>query len=175
MVTRTNITILIVILLSALTGWLFYNNQGTPQTGYIIIQEVYNGFEMKKEMESKYMQAKNTRGKILDSLALELKALVQQINNEKEKNNSTIERFNNKREEYEQRKKTYEEDNAALSRQYDQQILTQLNQYMKDYAKSKHFAYVFGSDGNGSLIYGDESLNITKDMITHVNKKYKGL
>jgi outer membrane protein len=173
--TKTNIIILIAIALLASIGWAFYQNQSTPKTGYIIIQDVYNGFEMKKEIEKKFLQTKNMRDKILDSLTFELKMLAQKINGEQEKNKSTVEQFNIKREEYLQRKKTFEEDNTALTKEYDQQILTQLNQYMKDYGESNHFAYVFGNDGNGALIYGKESLNITKEMIVYVNRRYKGL
>ena len=78
---------------------------------------------MKKEMEKKYLQTKNIRDKMLDSLAFEVKILAQKIKVEEEKNRSTIEQFNIKREEYLQRKRTYEEDNTALTKEYDQHCL----------------------------------------------------
>ena len=172
---KNKFTFLFAILLIGAIIWIVYQNHSFPKTGYINIQDVYNGFDMKKEMEKKYLQTINVREKLLDSLASEMKIVAQKIKTEHEQNKSTIEHFNVKREEYLQRKRTFDEDNAALTKEYDQQILTQLNQYMKDFGESNHFTYVFGNDGNGSLIYGKKSSDITKDMIIYVNKKYKGL
>lgn len=164
-----------IFLLSIICGWIFYENKTVPNTGFIIIQEVYSGFDMKKEIEVKYNKTKNARDKILDSLELELKILARKIQSENEKNKETIEQFNVKRDEFVQRKQTYEEDNAALTKQYDLEILTQLNQYVKDFGEKNNYTYVFGNDGNGSLMYALEANNITKEVIEFINAKYKGV
>jgi outer membrane protein len=175
MLEKNKFTVVTVILLIGAISWIIYQNRTIPKTGYILIQDVYNEFELKKEMEKKYLQAKNARDKILDSLAFEVKIIANKIQAEQEKNKATIDHFNLKRDEYFQRKQSYDEDNAALTKQYDQEILTQLNQYIKDYAEANHYTYVFGNDGNGSLLYGIETLNITKEVSAFVNNKYKGL
>lgn len=175
MLAKNKFTLLFAILLIAAIGWIIYQNRSIPKTGYIIIQDVYNDFELKKEVEKKYLQTKNARDKILDSLAFEVKMIANKVKAENEKNQETVDKFNLKRDEYFQRKQTFEEDNAALTKQYDQEILTQLNQYIKDYAEANNYTYVFGNDGNGSLLYGIETLNITKEVSTYVNNKYKGL
>lgn|ERR1019366_2738940 len=174
MVSKNKFSILLAVFLLAVISWMIYQNQTKPKTGFVLIQDVYNGFCMKKEFEKKYTQTTNARKKILDSLSFELKILLKRIETEKEKNKSTIEEFNTKRAEYVQRKQNYEEDNTALSKQYDQEILTQLNQYVKDYGEQNHYTYVFGNDGNGSLMYAAEAKNITKEVIEFVNNKYKG-
>jgi outer membrane protein len=130
---------------------------------------------MKKEFEKKYATTLNARKKIVDSLTFELNVLLKKIETEKEKNKSSIQEFNTKREEYIQRKKNYEEDNAALTKQYDQEILTQLTQYVKDYGEKNYYTYIFGNDGNGSLMYASETKNITKEVLEFINSKYKGV
>lgn len=173
---KSKFTILFVILLlGAIVGVIVYQQQSSPKTGFILIQEVYNGFDMKKENEKKFVQVKNARDKILDSLTLEFKILAGKIDSEQQKNQSTIEEFRGKRDEYVQRKKTYEEDNDALSKKYDQEILTQLNQYVKDYGEKNGYTYIFGNDSNGSLMYAKETHNITKEIIRFINDKYKGV
>jgi len=164
-------TFLLILFIS----WIVYDHQTTPKTGFIIIQDVYNGFDMKKEMEQKYNATRLGRDKILDSLDLELKVLAGKIESEGQKNISTIERFNVKRQEFIHQKQTFEEDNAALTKQYDQQILTQLNQYLKDFGEKNHFTYIFGNDGNGSLVYAADAKNVTTEVIEYINRKYKGL
>jgi outer membrane protein len=175
MLAKNKFTLLTILLLIGAISWIVYQNRSIPKTGYILIQDVYNGFEMKKQMEKKYLQTKNARDKILDSLAFEVKIIANKIKVEEEKNKATIDNFNLKRDEYFQRKQNFDEDNTALTKQYDQEILTQLNQYIKDYAEENHYTYVFGNDGNGSLLYGIETLNITKEVSAFVNDKYKGL
>lgn len=167
--------LLVVIVFGALTGWIVYQKQSAPKTGFVLIQDLYNGFHMKKEIEKKYQQTKNARDKILDSLSLELKILANKIQSEQEKIKSTIEEFNAKRDEYVQRKQTYEEDNVALAKKYDKEILTQLNQYVKDFGEKNQYTYVFGNDGNGSLLYAKEGENITKQVLEYINNKYNGV
>ncbi|MBK8705977.1 MAG: OmpH family outer membrane protein [Saprospiraceae bacterium] len=168
-------TIQFTFLLTLIIGWIAYHYLSMPKTGFVVIQEVYNGFDMKKEIEQKYNRTKLARDKILDSLELELKLLAGTIEREQQKNKTTIEQFTIKREEFLQRKQTYEEDNAALTKQYDQEILTQLNQYIKDFGEKHHFTYVFGNDGNGSLMYAADAKNVTKEVIEFINRKYKGV
>lgn len=150
-----------------------YGNR--PKTGYIVIQEVYARFDLKKELEKKFELTKNTRQKVLDSLAFELKMLAKKIDSEKGKNREDEISYNRKREEFYQRRQTFSEDNDQLSRQYDQEILSQLNQYVSDYGKENNYKYIFGNDGNGSLMHAEESENITKEIIEFINKKYRGV
>jgi len=169
------ITLLFSAILLGLLALVIYQMKTTPKTGYVVIQDLYNGFEMKKEMEKKYKTTKDARDKILDSLSFELKTIANQIQLEEEKNKETIKQFEIKREEYFLRKQTFEEDNEILTKQYDQEILTQLNQYVKDYSLANNYSYVYGSDGSGALMYGDEKNNITKEVVVFINSKYNGL
>lgn len=175
MLSTNKILILFAIVLLSTISWIMYQKQSAPKTGFVIIQDLYSGFNMKKEVEKKYQQTKNARDKILDSLTLELKILAKKIQNEQEKNKSTLAEFNTKRDEYIQRKQTYEEDNTALAKKYDKEILTQLNQYVKDFGEKNHYTYVFGNDENGSLMYAIEAKNITKEVLEYINNKYKGV
>jgi outer membrane protein len=141
-----------------------------PKTGYVMISEIYDAFEMKKEMEKKYLQVKNYRDKVLDSLEQELKILASSI--ERRKNKTAIEEFSEKRDAYIERKKTYDEDNQALTKKYDQQILTRLNQYIRDYGAQQGYAYIFGNDAGGSLMFVSDERNITKEVTVFINSKY---
>jgi outer membrane protein len=172
---KNKFTIQFFIFLVIVIGWIIYQKQSEDKTGFIYIQEVYNGFDMKKEIEQRYTVTKNARDKILDSLELDLKLLARKIESEGESNKETIALFNIRREEFVSRKQTYEEDNVALTKKYDQEILSQLNQYVKDFGLKNDFTYVFGNDGNGSLMYAKETKDVTKEVIEFINNKYKGV
>jgi outer membrane protein len=79
-----------------------------------------------------------------------------------------------KRDDFIHRQKTLTEDNKQLTSQYDSEIFTQINQYVKDFSKENGYQMVFGSDGNGSLMYGDDQINLTKVITEYINQKYKG-
>lgn len=175
MLAKNKGTLALVLLLIVAIVYIVFQSQSEPKTGYIVIQELYDGFEMKKEMEKKFLAVKNARDKILDSLTLELKVLSQKIQVEQEKNSATLNEFDVKRAEYMQRKQTYEEDNNALSQKYDQEILTQLNQYSKDFGAEHGYTYIYGNDGNGSMMYAKDEKNITKEVIEFINNKYRGV
>lgn len=169
------IKIILAVLFLALFGWITYEKLTEPKTAYVLITDVYNGFDMKKEMEQKFTKTKDARQKVLDSLEFELKMLVNKIEADNKKDEAEIQNFNEKKAEYLHRKQQLEQDNDALGKEYDQQILTQLNQSLKDYGKENGYQYIFGNDGNGSLLYAEENKNITTEVIPYINAKYKGL
>jgi len=153
------------ISIMGLGAYILIDHYNKPKTAYIIIQEAYSQFELKKELEKKFVSTKNTRQKTLDSLAFELKLLTKSIDSEHGKNKDKENSYNKKREAFYQRRQTFEEDNTQLSKQYDQEILSQLDQYVSDYGKENHYEYIFGNDGNGSLMHADDALNITKQVV----------
>jgi outer membrane protein len=160
-------------------GIFIYHKSVKKKVGYIEIKKVFNGFQMKKELEEKFKQTANSREKIVDSLALNLKLISKQLNEQKETkegiNKDLAYMFEIKREEYLKLKGQFTEDNTALSQKYDGQILEQLTQYILEYGKTNNYELIFGADGSGNLMYANEGLNISDDISIYVNNKYKGI
>jgi outer membrane protein len=165
---------ILVLLVLAAVGLSLWDHNSRPKTAFIIVGEVFNQFDMKKDSEKKFTLVKNERQKIVDTLAFRLRLLAKKIDQDKAKNKEDVNTYNIGREEFYKKQKAFEEDNSHLTKQYDSEILTQLNQYVKDYGKENGYQYIFGSDGNGSLMYAEDQTNITKPVIEYINKKYKG-
>lgn len=164
---------LAAVLISAVAITLYFRER--HKTGFILITDVYNGFEMKKEMEAKYNKARDARKKILDSLHIDLSVLSNQLKGNNTHEKTEIELFERKRTEYEQKMQMFDEDNTLLSRQYDEQIIKQLNQYVSDFGKENHYDLIFGNTTDGSIMYGTDKLNITREVTDFVNQRYKGI
>lgn len=169
--------VLILIVLNILFFSIFIYDRlhNANKIGYVDIHEVFNGFELKKEYEKKINTTKNGRQKIADSLELALKILGRKIESEGGKNKDDINVFEVKRKDYFDKKKMFDEDNERQTKEYDQQIITQLNQYVKDFGKESGYTYILGSDGSGSLMYAKEINNVTKEVIEYINIRYKGI
>lgn len=146
------------------------------QTAYVDIGIIYNEFGLKKELETKYTNVQSTRKRIIDSLGLELTILSNRVkqNLASDLKDSIGQQFTAKQQEYMYRKQAFESDNDAVTEQYSAQIWKQLNQYITDYGKANGYDYIFGGDGSGSLMYAREGLNITDQVKTYVNQRYKG-
>jgi outer membrane protein len=175
-------SLLITIFLSgliSLVALLAYHRFYATKTAYIEIKKVFNGFQMKAELEEKYKQTQKGRDRILDSLSFNLKVMSKHLNELKDKkadiNKEEIYQFEYNREEYLKLKTRYQEDNAALSQKYDSQILAQLTQYVIEFGKKNNYDIILGTDGNGNLMYSKESYNISNEIIIFINNRYKGL
>ena len=151
-----------------------YGLKSPPRTGFILLTSVYSNFDMKKELEKKFTETKKEREKLLDSMAIQLRILANQLDSQKVHDQKLITIYNYKREEFLQKRKSFEEDNKQLSDQYDKQIITQLNQYVKDFGAQNQYEYIFGNDGNGSLMYAQETNDLTKLVTDFINRKYSG-
>ena len=162
-----------------LVALLVYHKFYTSKNAYIEIKKVFNGFQMKAELEEKYKRTEKSRARLLDSLSFNLKVLAKHLNDQKEKkadiNKDEIYQFEYSRDEFVKLKNQYQEDNAALSRKFDEQILTQLTQYVIEFGKEHNYEIIFGADGNGNLMYSKEKNDISDEIIVFINNKYKGI
>jgi outer membrane protein len=150
-----------------------------PKTAYVNLAKLYEGFELKKELEKQLTTVQQSRSKILDSLQLNLdiqSRALQQLSQTKDKEifDQKASSFEASRNELAYRKRSFDEDNAQLLQQFEQQIWKQINKYVKDYGDSKGYTYILGGDGNGSVMYAGKGQEVTDELIGYVNAQYKG-
>ncbi len=171
---KQSIILLIFIGLSVLL-YIAFIKYYEQKFGYIEIKTVFENFSMKKELEAKYKNTENLKKKILDSLQFEIAVLESSLQKTSQSNafKNEIEKYNKIKEEYFLRRKQYEEDALRLTETYDNQIIEQMNQYIKQYGEENNYTYIFGN-ANGSIMYAKESENITKKVIDYINIKYQG-
>jgi outer membrane protein len=140
---------------------------------YIDITEVFEEFELKKELSKEYEKMTFEKNEILNGLSMEIEKLRNKIKDEKDV--VLIEEYKTKREFYLNKKEEFDGQNNLLLEKYDSQVFSQFNQYIKDYGKNNNYDLIFGANGQGSLMYGKDDLNITKDVIEYINNRYKGI
>lgn len=146
----------------------------SEKTAYVDISKLFEEFKLKKELEVQLGQIKNARKSILDSLELNLKVMAKQIQSEGQKDKTRIQLFEIRREEFLEKKRQFEDDDNAVTKQYDGQIVSQLNQYVKDYGNKHGYTYIFGADGSGFLMFSTDKKDITEEVKKYINERYKG-
>ena len=53
------------------------------------------------------------------------------------------------------------------------QIFEQITQFLKEYNQDKKYEYIFSYTFGGNILYTDEALDITQEVITGINQHYK--
>ncbi|MES2394410.1 MAG: OmpH family outer membrane protein [Bacteroidota bacterium] len=165
---------LVIIGFVSISLLLYSYTPSSEKTGYVELDKIFSEFTLKKELEKQLTIVKEARLVVIDSLEFQLKLLSKQIQSENQKNKERIALFEVKKDEYLQKKKQFEEDIQAASQQYDKQIITQMNQYVKDYGEKHGYTYIFGADGSGFLMFSKAQNNITEDVKKYINNRYKG-
>ncbi len=164
----------VAVLLSLFVGYSYYSTK--QKTGYIVIQEVFEKFELKKELGKKYGIIRDARKKILDSLQIDISVLSKRLSIQTTKPvESDIDLFERKKMELNKRMQEFDQDNVQMTKEFDEKIITQLNQYVSDFGKANGYDMVYGSTSNGSIMYGSEKNNVTNQVIEFINNKYKGI
>jgi outer membrane protein len=64
-------------------------------------------------------------------------------------------------------KKIQEEDKKVT-----QTVINDINDYVKEYGKSKGYKIIFGASGGGNIMYADESTDLTEVVLKGLNAEY---
>ncbi len=63
---------------------------------------------------------------------------------------------------------------ANLEKEALELVIKRLNGYIEEYAKEKGYLMVLGANGEGTILYGEKSSDVTDELITYCNEKYSG-
>lgn len=152
----------------------FYTSWINPKIGCVDLQKVFNEFTLKKEYQQRAENMKMAQDKLLDSLKFQVSKMSNDLESIKNPSQAKVQEFNAKRDFYFEKKKEFDDRIESLSKDYDSKIKSQLNQYIQDFGKEKSYSVILGESGNGSIMYSEESLNITDEVILYINDKYLG-
>ena len=156
--------------IALVVGYAIYIQFNTKRVAYVKTAIVFNDFKMKKALEAEYKKVENLRKVQLDSMML----ILNMIHKEKDFKGKN-EFLDYKTQEYKAKQQEFEESNIALTEKYNEQIWNQLNQYIKDYGDKNSYDFIYGSSGDGNLMYAADRNDITQDVTNYVNVKYEGL
>ena len=168
------ITLIAFVLAGSRIAFMLYGFISEPKVAFVHVQEVYNEFEYKKELENKYERVQSSRTRILDSLEIQINALATNIQNSEANREMNMQNYQYLVAQYQEKKKNFSEDNSIISEKYTEQIWKQLNQYIKEFGEQKGYAFIHGADGSGSVMYAAKGYNITDQLKEYVNERYLG-
>lgn len=143
-----------------LMGVVFYLTLGVDQakSAFIVNQQVFDGFKGKQKLEAKLAKIQTEHKNKLDSLELRIRLAADPL---------VINEYNTMRQQF-----AFEEE--QLSAQYTEDIWKEINEQLVAFGNDNGYTFIYGATGNGSLMFGDESFNVTQDVVQYLNEKYEG-
>ena len=158
-----------------LVGFVYVGITSTKEkTAYVNISEVYNEFDMKKELENKIIGVQTQRKQVMDSLELSLRLKSNQLATVTKMSVEDRQTFELMQRNYMTQRDQFAAENEKVTQEFKNQIFIRLNEYAKEYGEEEGYDYLFGTSGQGSIMYAQPKHDITKEVIKYINEKYKG-
>lgn len=141
--------------------------------GYILSADVYNSFDYKIELEQELETKHNKNKAVLDSLEVNYQMTINSFEGSELTEDQVIGLKRKQKTFFELQEKFENEYTETVQESYGL-IWDRINEYVQEYGKSKGFDYIFGANGDGSLMYANEASNLTEEIKIYINQKYSG-
>ena len=149
------------------------------KTGFVNNSELINEYQGKKDIETKYKEKDEVSKKKSDSLSqayqMEAMGLQEKLSKMSEKQQQVAAQpFQQKWQMIEQQMKAEQQKfQTEFQTEIDSSIV-EVADFVKSYAKTNGYTYIFGtSDVSRSVMYGEESNDLTKEILEALNSNYK--
>lgn len=159
------LTILNTIALVAICCFLVYKSfEKEKKIVYVDNIKLFDSFEMTKEMKRIGEKEFNSKKMIVDSLYV----ISQSTNLDDSDKARIVQEFVQKRDELEQFSQYFASEEAN-------KIWSRLQSYSQAFALEKGYKAVLGSENKKNVLFADESIDVTNELIKFSNKRYEGL
>lgn len=165
-----NIIITVGLVLS-LAGVTFCFIQSRKQFVYINLGKVYDEFQMSKDLKKEQERIMEARQNILDSIVYNINKTDTEIKSGT-KDAARPERIADMKRELSYRKGQFDEENQRMSGEYYAKVMGRINQYVEEFGKEKKYSLILGANGQGSIMYAEDSKDITAEVIAYLNSRY---
>ena len=68
--------------------------------------------------------------------------------------------------------RAYQQEGGLLQQESEERsdkIIEDVKEFVKEYAKKKGYSFVFGASESGNVLYGDEKMDLTEEIIDAIN------
>lgn len=154
--------ILGIITLSLFIIFTYLNT--SPKIVYVDNIKLFDNFNMTKELKKSGEKEFNLKKATVDSLYATLQS--PEISSSEKK--LVMQQFVRQKEELEQF-------NQYFAAEQSSKIWTRIKSYSSEFSKENKYKLIIGSENKSTVLFADENIDVTNDLLTYINKKYEGL
>jgi outer membrane protein len=149
------------------------------KTAYVDTSLLMKEYTATKDLDAKYKAKGEEKGRQLEAEINRFKQEAQNFQAQAQANGQAW--AQQKGAELQRREQQLAQAQQALAQQLQQEggtemdsLVSNVKKTIKAYGKEKGYTYIYGTgDSNASILYAEDKLDITKDIIKLLNDKYK--
>jgi len=149
------------------------------KTAYVDTSLLMKEYTATKDLDAKYKAKGEEKGRQLQAEINRIKKEAQNCQAQAQANGQEL--AQKKGAELQKREQMLAQAQQALAQQLQQEggtemdsLVSNVKKTIKAYGKEKGYTYIYGTgDSNASILYAEDKLDITKEMIKLLNDKYK--
>ncbi len=150
----------------------------TDKIRFVENHKIFNEFKGTKELKKRNDDILIPKKNRIDSLTMLINNAEVVLNNpvvsKKEKEN-IVQEYIYHRNLYDSLAINYEKLLKEIDYVTQQQLWNKINQYMIDYGKEHQMDLILGAAGDGNIMFADERINLTEEVLKYMNEKYEGM
>lgn len=153
--------------------------QEQQKIGFVDNSKVINAYQEKMDLEETYKGKDEAFKKKTDSIgrAFQTEAQAFQAEASKMSQQKQQEQYQALGQKQQMLQQQLQYEQQQLTQEFSTEIdsiVSRVKKFVKNYGEEKGYTFVLGSNEAGSVLYGDESLDITQEVIDALNSDYKG-
>jgi len=170
------ISILNTVLIVGIIVFILFNfiqNSSKVKQVYVINGELHKNFDYQKELNEEYLEYKKHKDLEIEKMISTFKEKEDLLKG-KENTDSEVNDYRISYDRIQNIQKKIDEELVNLNNEYNLKIWDKLNSYTKEFGRENNFSIIFGTSGGGNIMYAEDTLDVTKELIEYCNRKYNG-
>ncbi|UTW61198.1 OmpH family outer membrane protein [bacterium SCSIO 12741] len=165
-----NLTLSVLAILALSFAIFSFTTKPGPKIAYVRTQELMNQYHGMIEAREIYKNQDEAWKVEMEQAYRTFRTKAQQV--DAAPGSLEEAQLKNEYEQLRTREQEYKEKSQKLDDQLTQRVLDQVNGFIEEYAEDHSYQMVLGTTQAGNLLYGEEQLDITKDLINQLNQHY---
>ncbi len=148
------------------------------KTAYVDTSKLMEEYTEAKDISAKYKSISENKGKELDAEIARFKSEAANFQKNAQANGQAW--AQQKGAELQKREQQLQAAQQGIAQQLQQDSATEMDtvvksvkKFIKDYGKEKGYTYIYGTGEVATILYAEDKLDITNELIKLLNDKYK--
>lgn len=152
--------------------------QKEMKTGFIDNSKLIKEYQKRKDIESKFKTKVEAFDKRVDSIGKEFQMEAQEFQAKAATmaQKDAQQQYQVLGQKQQMLQQQFQMEEQAIQKESQTEIDTLIKEvrtYIKEYGKKNGYTYILGSNDAGSVMYGEESKDLTEVILEELNKAYK--
>ncbi|WP_300433674.1 OmpH family outer membrane protein [Christiangramia sp.] len=150
------------------------------KTAYVDTTVLIKEYKEMKDVEAQFTSKSDSVRQQLDSVAKVFQQEVQEY--QSQMNSMSESQRKAKEQELMQKQQMLQQQQQMVGNRLREEsntvmdsLVTKIKDYVKDYGKDNNYTYIFGSNESANIMYAEEGLDITQEILSELNEEYGGV